>query len=94
MFLFKLFILLSNIYAGEIILITHDNSKQSIIVREILEKTYSIPSSLIKERNIQNPCTTREEAIVHLCINNRKELKIIKVNKKVLRNSLQIFSRP
>lgn len=64
------------------------------IVEKILTATYQIPVELIRIRKVE-ACSdnTIQNAIAHLCINEKGELILLSFNKDMIENSLSIFRR-
>lgn len=82
--------LMSYFTYGSVIVIGHENNfAHAKIVKSTFTNKYRIPSSLIR---IQNHCTIQKNRIV-ICINKRKDFKVLQKNKELI-SSLQIFNRP
>ena len=76
----------------DIIVVTYDSfyNKAHLIEKTLLNEL-KIPKDLILLRRIPSPCERIEEAIFHICIDRRGEIKFPKIRAKVLLNSFSIF---
>ena len=82
----------SKIEAREIILI--ENMAQTStgeLLKSILIKKFHFPEELITLKNINQNCEERSEAIMHLCLDQKGELNVKKLNQFVVRNSFRSF---
>lgn len=79
-------------YGREIILVENRaTADQGLMLRKILEAKFRLPRSLITLKNIQSECDQKSEAIIHLCLLPDGDLKVIKMNQFVVKNSFGIF---
>lgn len=65
--------------------------EQGKMLKSILEKKFGFPEKLITLRIIRTACTPKSEAIVHLCLLPDGDLKILKLNEYVVKNSFGQF---
>lgn len=83
---------LSEGQSREIVLIenraTHE---EGLMLRKILETKFQFPRKLITLKNVSSSCDQKSEAIVHLCLMPDGELKVLKMNQFVVKNSFGIF---
>lgn len=76
----------------EIILLENMASlSEGQMLRKILETKFQLPRSLITLKNIKTECEEKSEAVIHLCLKADGELKVIKMNQFVVKNSFGIF---
>lgn len=77
--------------ARDIILIENSASpNEGEMLLNIMEKKFNVPLELITFKTTKN-CSKSSEAIMHLCLNSRGELDVIKVNRFVMKNSFGAF---
>lgn len=76
----------------DIILVENGASHDTgLLLRKILENKFQLPRKLITLKNIQGHCDEKTEALVHLCLMPNGELKVLKMNQFVVKNSFGIF---
>ncbi len=82
----------NNLHAREIILIENlATTEEGVLLQKILIKNFHLPKVLITLKNINKPCATKTDAIIHLCLLQSGDLQIKKMNQYVVQNSLGAF---
>lgn len=61
------------------------------MLRRILETRFRFPRKLITLKNIHTKCDEKSEAVIHLCLMPEAELRVIKMNQFIVKNSFGIF---
>ncbi|MBP9680616.1 MAG: hypothetical protein KBD76_04340 [Bacteriovorax sp.] len=80
------------LYSREIILIENKASlEEGLLLKKILIEKFHLPKELIRLKKIKLNCEKRSNAILHLCLEKEGDLKVIKMNKYVIENSLGVF---
>jgi ribulose bisphosphate carboxylase small subunit len=93
-FLTMILTLSSKTHARDIVLIENLSSKEEgEIVKKILNQKYKIPLELISLKHLEQSCSTKSEAVIHICIDESGELKVAKMNKYVVKNALSVFRK-
>jgi hypothetical protein len=80
--------------ARDIILITHNSESEANRVKRILLSQIDLPPGIIKVRRYKSPCLTNPEPLLHICVTKNGEVKFMKVDREVLRNSFSHFLKP
>lgn len=92
--IFKIFGLFTglNLFASSPILITHDDRyKKAELINEIMTEKIGIPQNLIEVSNTALPCIIRDEAVVHLCIDEDGDVKLRNYDRKTVTEAFSVF---
>lgn len=82
----------TEIRARDIVLVESlAGAEQGKMLKAILEKKFHFPEKLITLRILRSTCTPKSEAIVHLCLLPDGDLKVLKLNEYVVKNSFGQF---
>ncbi|MBP9674989.1 MAG: hypothetical protein KBD63_07830 [Bacteriovoracaceae bacterium] len=98
--LFKLFFLFfcalftSFTLAGSAILITYDLAEKEATHIENLFLEKGIPHRLIEKKWMKNPCLPQKENLLHLCLNEKKEMQISYMKKNEIQRFFNTFANP
>jgi len=95
-FLFKVFlcvILTSRLAAArEIIVVTYNTHQDlALITRDILMNHFTIPKRLITLKKTLDPCKKLDNPIMHLCLNEQRELLFVELKKEIVTKSFGVF---
>ncbi len=93
-FFFSLCLILitSQAYSHPVILLGHENNHENLeIVHSLLLKKFYIPDNLITKEKEPAPCKANDRTVIHLCIDEKGEMKILNVDNKVMREVLGVF---
>jgi len=95
-FLFKVLLLImltcSTAFAREIIVVTYNTHQDlALLTREILMNHFIIPKRLITLKQTQEPCKKVDNPIMHLCLNEERELLLVELKKEIITKSFGIF---
>ncbi|OFZ27988.1 MAG: hypothetical protein A2381_02700 [Bdellovibrionales bacterium RIFOXYB1_FULL_37_110] len=95
-FLFKVFlftILTSHmVCAREIIVVTYNSHQDlALLTREILMNHFIIPKKLITLKQTLDPCQKIDNPIMHLCVNEQRELLLVELKKEIVTKSFGVF---
>ena len=82
-----------NVYAKDIILITHSpfQLKQAKLAKKILQEKMGIPSKLITLKKSISPCTREQALAAHLCLDQLNDIVLVHRNDEVVEFSLSQF---
>jgi len=76
----------------DIILIENQASaEEGKLLTKILVNKFHLPLELITQKNTNKACEFRSEAIIHFCLLPDGELKVVKMNQYIVKNSLSVF---
>lgn len=76
----------------DVFLITFNSHKDKAkIIRKILVNKFVVPTNLINIKQTQKPCLKIRGAIIHICINENREMNFPFINREVLERSLKYF---
>lgn len=92
--IFNLLILASikSAWASEMVLITYQKDSPLIQTMEtVLTRDFYIPQELIKKVQTEFECESYETAILHLCLTNDQEMKVVDFDKKKVKEVLGVF---
>lgn len=76
----------------EVILIENRATRSELdLAVKVLQEKFNIPKKLITTRTIVHQCSINSDAIMHLCLEEGADLKIVKMDKFVVENTLRVF---
>jgi len=76
------------------ILITyHEQQKWSESIEKIVAKNFSIPKILIANIWKKKPCEPITTALLHICVSDQNQLKIVHANAEQIHRSFKIFQK-
>lgn len=82
----------ANCYARSIVLLTHFNQDDRIaLIKKILIEEQNVPTEFIAIERRSNPCQGREDSLLWLCIDEQKEMRIMKVSPYLTKGNFNIF---
>ena len=93
-YFFSLWLILisTQAYGHPVILLNHESNHENVeIVHSLLLKKFFIPDNLITRVTEPSPCKANDKAVIHLCIDEKGEMKILKVDQKVMKEVLGVF---
>jgi hypothetical protein len=79
-------------HSREVILIENKASQsEGLILKKILFQRFHLPLELITLKKIKDNCERKSDAIIHLCLEENGDLKVIELNQYVIQNSFGVF---
>ncbi|MCK5072584.1 MAG: hypothetical protein KAQ98_04100 [Bacteriovoracaceae bacterium] len=83
-----------NVHARPIILITHKQNKtKANKIRQLITQKMHIPSILVTVDEKINPCLKDRNAIMHLCVDKKNNMKTLQIKNKIIKRSFAIFQK-
>lgn len=79
----------------EVVSITHlkQDMQMAKKVIEIIVAKFHVPRKFIKQFNSNRPCNEELNSIYHFCINDNKELEVLKMNPSFYKKNLKVFRK-
>ena len=75
-----------------IILITYGQwYEKAQTIKSILVKKLNIPKILINIYRVDTPCTPQKRAVMHICLDQYKKMRITHTDNEVIKESFRIF---
>lgn len=84
-----------SLQAKDIVLLTYQKRNQSLAnkVLSIVTNQFHIPKRFIKNIVQKSPCFDQANAIFHFCINENKELLVLKKDPEFYNRNLKVFRK-
>lgn len=90
--IFLLFLILENAIARDLILIENlAELEAGKNLTRIIQEKFNIPRRLITQKNLNQDCSKKSEAILHLCLKKNGDLEIVSMNKSAIESMLGVF---
>jgi len=95
-FLFKIFFITMltsyTAFSREIIVVTYNTHQDlALLTSEILMNHFFIPKKLITLKQTLDPCKKVDNPIMHLCLNEARELLLVEAKKEIVTKAFGIF---
>ncbi len=87
-----LFFFLPRLEAG-IITVDYTNAENLKELNIVLLEKYKISPKLISYHHVEKCVARAQQQVLHLCLNGKGELRIMKAAEKIMRRSFMIFSQ-
>ena len=78
--------------AREIIVVTYNTHQDlALLTRDILMNHFIIPKRLITLKQTLDPCKKIDNPIMHLCLNEERELLLVELKQQIVTKSFGVF---
>ena len=85
-------ILPENAFSREIIVVTYNKGKHySDEILSILLNQEKIPLNLISTYKVEKPCEKINDAIIHICVDDKMQVHFPKIDRTTILKSFKIF---
>jgi hypothetical protein len=69
------------------------NFKRSKLLTKVLQENYSVPAILINDEFVEDCDKQKKDALIHLCLLGKGEIKVVHIDYKFFRNVIKSFQK-